>query len=226
MDSPSDVKIRSSHPGSRFLLSPFFFFHLITNIYSFKFIDSYMPNLRQGIPPTRKPGAAQPGVSPRRAPLPAPRGVSGEGDWERISPETRARVWKKRFGFRSTGTCVCCHQRTIHRDDFACGERRAYPGSGGSDVSNLEPICAVCKEQMGTHDLVSWCRKSERELQVVKPMPVTTKKTVKKPAAKKAAVKKPVKKTTVKKTVVKTAAVKKPVKKAAAKKPAAKKAKR
>jgi hypothetical protein len=151
--------------------------------------------------------------------------VSGEGDWERITPETRAKVWRKRFGFRSTGTCVCCHQRPIHRDDFLCGYRHTYAGGAGNDVGNLEPICAVCKERMGTHDLVSWCRKSEKELQVVKPMPVT-KKTVKKPAAKKAAVKKPVKKTAVKKTVAKTAAVKKPVKKAAAKKPAAKKAKR
>jgi hypothetical protein len=160
------------------------------------------------------PRAAQHGVIPLRTPFPAPRSASGEGDWERITPETRAKVWKKRFGFRSTGTCVCCHQRPIHRDDFLCGYRHVYAGGGGNDVSNLEPICAICKEKMGTHDLVSWCRKVQKKIKVVKPMPAktTAKKTVKK-AAPKAAAKK-----TMKKTVAKKAAAKKIVRKTTAKK--------
>ena len=144
------------------------------------------------VPPPRT-GASRPGTS-------GPKGVPGEGDWERITPDTRAKVWKKRFGFRSTGTCVCCHRRPISKDDFACGLRRTYAGSGSNDVNNFEPICAVCKEQMGTHDLVSWCRKVQEKLTLVKPMPKTTaKKTVKK------AVKKPVAKKTVKKTAAKKA---------------------
>ncbi|MDD1667443.1 MAG: hypothetical protein LUO96_03145 [Methanomicrobiales archaeon] len=185
-----------------------------------------MPNPVKRITSAGKPGT-QPGVPSPRAPLPAPKILSGEGDWERITPETRAKVWKKRFGFRSTGTCVCCHQSTIHREDFTCGQRRAYASGGGTDVSNLEPICARCKEKMGTRDLASCCRKIQEDLKVVKPMPVktTVKKTVrkttaKKPVAKTAAAKKTVKKTTAKKPVAKT------VKKTTAKKPAAKKAKR
>jgi hypothetical protein len=185
-----------------------------------------MPNLHRGIPSSRKPRGTFPGVTPPRAALPAPRSVAGEGDWERITPETRAKVWKKRFGFRSTGTCVCCHQSTIHRDNFTCGLRRASPGAGSTDVGNLEPICARCKEKMGTHDLASCCRKIQEKLKVVKPMPKTTvkktvkKATAKKPVAKAAPAKKIVKKTTAKKPVAKT------VKKTTAKKPVAKKAKR
>jgi hypothetical protein len=190
-----------------------------------------MPNPHTGIPPARKPGVPQPGDSPPGARPPAPGRVSGEGDWERITPATRAQVWKKRFGFRSTGTCVCCHEKTIRRDDFACGHRRAY-AAGGNDVSNLEPVCARCNELMGTHDLVPWCKKFQESLKTVKPMPKTTtaKKPVRKAAAKKpaakAAAKKPVRKAAAKKPVAKAAAVKKPVRKTAPKKPAPKKAKR
>ena len=182
-----------------------------------------MPNLQKRISSTTMPRGKHPGITPPKVTLPTPRSVSGEGDWERITPETRVKVWKKRFGFRSTGTCVCCHQRTIYRDDFTCGQRRAYASGGGNDVSNLEPICTSCKEKMGTHDLASCCRKIQEKLKVVKPMPKTTtaKKTVKKAAPKAAAAKKTVKKTTAKKPVAK-----KPVRKTAAKKPAAKKAKR
>ncbi|MDD1669116.1 MAG: HNH endonuclease [Methanomicrobiales archaeon] len=186
-----------------------------------------MPNLNQKIPTAKMPGFAPP-----RAPLPAPKGVSGEGDWERITPAIQAKVWKKRFGFRKTGICVCCHQRTIFRDEFVCGHRRSYAGGGGNDVGNLEPICGRCHEKMGTHDLVSWCRKFQEELRTVKPMPKTTttkkpvrKATAKKPASKTAAVKKTVR-TTAKKSASKTAAVKKTVRRTTAKKSASKKAKR
>ena len=176
-----------------------------------------MPNLNQKIPTAKMPGFAPP-----RAPLPDPKGVSGEGDWERITPAIQAKVWKKRFGFRKTGICVCCHQRTIFRDDFVCGHRRAYAGGGGNDVGNLEPICGRCHEKMGTHDLVSWCRKFQEELRTVKPMPKTTaKKTVRKTTAKKT-----VRKTTAKKPASKTAAVKKTVRRTTAKKSASKKAKK
>lgn len=174
-----------------------------------------MPNPDRRIPKAGMPRATHAGVTPPRAPLPAPKSAQGEGDWERITPETRAKVWKKRFGFRSTGTCVCCHRTLIHRDSFLCGHRRTFAGGGGNDVSNLEPICASCKEKVGTHDLLSWCRKIENEFKVVKPMPV--KKTVK-TAAKKAAPK-------VKKTMKKSTA-KKPVAKKVVKKTAAKKAKK
>ena len=175
-----------------------------------------MPNPIVRIPTVQGPGAASP-----RARLPARQNVPGEGDWERITPETRLKVWKKRFGFRSTGTCVCCYQRTIRRDDFACGRRRAYAGGGWSDVSNLEPICARCYEKMGTHDLVLWCKKFQEKLQTVKQVPKTAKKpvrrtTARKPAPRAAAVKKPVRRT----------AAKKPVRRTAAKKSASRKAKK
>ncbi|HVP25038.1 MAG TPA: hypothetical protein VMS81_03565 [Methanomicrobiales archaeon] len=156
----------------------------------------------------------------------------GEGDWDRITPATRAKVWKKRFGFRSTGTCVCCHENSIHRDDFVCGRRRAYAG-GGYDVSNLEPICARCSQSMGTHDLVPWCKKFQEELHAVKPMPKTTtqKKTVrrttaKKPAGKTAGVKKTVRRTVAKKPALRAAAAKKPIRKTTLKKTPAKRSKR
>jgi len=167
-----------------------------------------MPNLNPRIPPAKVPGT-RPGETPPRAALSTPRSVPGEGDWERITHETRAKVWKKRFGFRSTGTCVCCHRKPIHRDNFACGLRRIHSGGGSNDVSNLEPICASCKERMGTHDLVSWCRKVQEKLTLVKPMPKTTaKKTVKKTTANKTLAKKAVKKPVAKKVVRKTAAKK------------------
>jgi hypothetical protein len=187
-----------------------------------------MPNLDARIPATKMPTAILP-----RGNLPASRSYAGEGDWERITPETRARVWKKRFGFRSTGTCVCCYQKTIRRDDFVCGYRRASAGGGMNDVSNLEPICSRCSERMGTHDLVSWCKKIQNELKTVKPMPKTTiaRKTVRKTTAKKSAprisaAKNPVRRAAAKKSVSRTSAAKKPVRRVAAKKPASKKAKR
>jgi hypothetical protein len=187
-----------------------------------------MPNLQKRISSTTMPRGKHPGITPPTVTLPTPRSVSGEGDWERITPETRVKVWKKRFGFRSTGTCVCCHQKTIYRDNFACGHRRAYASGGGNDVSNLEPICTSCKEQMGTHDLASCCRKIQEQLKVVKPMPVKTpaKKTVAKTAAKKPVAKAAAAKKTVRKTTTKKPVAKKTVKKTAAKKPVAKKAKR
>jgi len=160
-----------------------------------------MPNPNQKFPSARGPRAAQPRVILPPARQASPRTVSGEGDWERITPETRAKVWKKRFGFRSTGTCVCCHQTIIHRDDFVCGYRRAYPGGGSNDVSNLEPICERCHKKMGTHDLVPWCKKFQEELALVKPMPKTpAKKTVRKTTAKKTTAKKPVRKAAAKKS--------------------------
>ena len=147
--------------------------------------------------------------NPPRAKLPTPPGLVGEGDWERITPTTQAKVWKKRFGFRSTGICVCCHQMPIRRDAFVCGRRRAYAG-GGNDVSNLEPICGRCNEKMGTHDLETWCKKFREELKMVKPMPKKTtakkvirKTTAKKPASKPAAAKKTIRKTSAKKRTTK-----------------------
>ena len=190
-----------------------------------------MPNLKVTIPEAKNPKVPLPRVTlPRPAP-PTPRNVPGEGDWERITPETRAKVWKKRFGFRSTGICVCCHETAIHRDDFACGRRRAYASGGGNDASNLEPICGRCSEKLGTQDLVPWCRKFQEVLKTVKPMPKTTtaKKTTKaaaKKPAKAAAAKKTVRKTTAKRPVAKAAAAKKTVRKTAPKKTASKKAKR
>jgi hypothetical protein len=192
-----------------------------------------MPNLKVTIPSARMPKVTLPKVTPPRTNLPTPRSSPGEGDWERITPATQAKVWKKRFGFRSTGICVCCHQSPIRRDDFACGHRRAYASGGGNDVGNLEPICRGCNEKMGTHDLVSWCKEIQEELRALKPMPKTTtskkpvrKTTAKKPAPKAAAAKKTVRKTTAKKPVSKAAGVKKTTRKATTKKSASKKAKR
>ena len=177
-----------------------------------------MPNLDKKIPSAKLPGTTLP-----RGIVSSPKSMPGDGDWERITPAIQAKVWKKRFGFRKTGVCVCCHQNTIYRDDFLCGQRRAYASGGGNDVGNLEPICGRCHREMGTHDLVSWCKQFHEALKVVKPMPakVTAKKTVRKTTAKKPAAKPAVAKKTVKKPVAK-----KTVRKTTAKKPAAKKAKR
>jgi len=192
-----------------------------------------MPNLNVTIPSANMPRVTLPKVTLPRAKLPPPKSVLGEGDWERITPATQVKVWKKRFGFRKTGICVCCHQNTIQRDDFVCGHRRAYASGGGNDVSNLEPICSRCNKKMGTHDLVPWCKKFQEELKTVKPMPKTTtakktvrKTTAKKPASKTAAAKKTVRKTTAKKPMPKTTAAKKTVRKRTVKKPASKRAKR
>jgi len=183
-----------------------------------------MPNPVANNPPAGLPRGTSPGAVLPRANVPAQPKPSGEGDWERITPATRAKVWKKRFGFRSTGTCVCCHQTIIHRDDFVCGQRRASASIGANDVSNLEPICARCSKRMGTHDLVPWCKKFQEELKTVKHMPKTT--TVKKPARKTTAKKPVAKKAPAKKAVRKAAAVKKPVRRTAAKKPAARKSRK
>ena len=183
-----------------------------------------MPDLNARIPPAKMPGVPAPKVIPPRARPPVPGGGLGEGDWDRITPATRTKVWKKRFGFRSTGTCVCCHESTIRRDDFVCGYRRTYAGGAGNDVSNLEPICARCSQKMGTHDLVPWCKKFQEELHAVKPMPKTTtqKKTVRRTTAKKPAAKS----AGGKKTVRRTAAAKKTIRKATSKKTPAKRSKK
>ncbi|HMA04394.1 MAG TPA: HNH endonuclease, partial [Methanomicrobiales archaeon] len=182
-----------------------------------------MPNFHARIPSSKLQRIPSPGVTIPKANPPAPRSFTGEGDREKITPEIQAKVWKKRFGFRKTGTCVCCHQRTIYRDDFVCGHRRTYAGGGSNDVSNLEPICGECHEKMGTQDLVSWCKKYREELNSVKPMPKTT--TAKKPVRKMTA-KKPVRKTAAKRPASRTAAAKKTVRKTTSRKPAAKKSKR
>ena len=192
-----------------------------------------MPNLNVTIPSAKMPEVTLPKVTLPKAKLPTPKSLLGEGDWERITPATQAKVWKKRFGFRKTGICICCHQNTIHRDDFVCGHRRAYASGGGNDVSNLEPICGRCYKKMGTHDLVSWCKKFQEELKTVKPMPKTTtakktirKMTAKKPASKTTTAKKTVRRTTAKRPSSKTATAKKTVRKTTIKKPASKRAKR
>ena len=156
-----------------------------------------MPNLKINIPSAKMPGGTLPKVRP-----PTPKSVSGEGDWERVTPATQAKVWRKRFGFRLTGVCVCCHQQTISRDDFVCGHRRAYASGGSNDVSNLEPICSRCNRKMGTHDLESWCKKFREERKTVKPVPkkTTARKTVRKTTARKPAAKTAVAKKTVRKT--------------------------
>jgi hypothetical protein len=166
-----------------------------------------MPNLNGKIPSAKLPKVTLP-----KANLPSPKSVWGEGDWERITPATRAKVWKKRFGFRSTGTCVCCHQRTIHRDDFVCGHRLASASGGSNDVSNLEPICGRCSKKMGTQELVPWCKKFREELKEEKPMPKTAtakkairKATAKKPKPKAATVKKTIRRTTTRKSSAKRA---------------------
>ena len=173
-----------------------------------------MPNLKVTIPSAKMPKVTLPTVTLPKAKQPTPKSVLGEGDWERITPATQAKVWKKRFGFRKTGICVCCHQNPIHRDDFVCGYRRASASGGSNDVSNLEPICGRCNEKMGTHDLVPWCKKFQEELKTVKPMPKTT------------TAKKPVRKTTAKKPASRMTVAKKTIRKTSAKKPASKRAKR
>jgi hypothetical protein len=192
-----------------------------------------MPNLNVTIPSAKMPTVTLPRVTLPKAKLPTPKSLLGEGDWERITPATQAKVWKKRFGFRKTGICVCCHQRPIFRDDFVCGYRRAYASGGGNDVSNLEPICGRCNKKMGTQDLVSWCKKSQKELKTVKPMPKTTtaKKTVRKTTAKKpvsrtSTAKKTVRRTTAKRPASRTATAKKTVRRTTPKKPASKRAKK
>jgi hypothetical protein len=192
-----------------------------------------MPDLNARNPQARMQGVPAPKVIPARVKPPTPGSAPGEGDWDRITPATRVRVWKKRFGFRSTGTCVCCHESTIRRDDFVCGYRRTYAGGAGNDVSNLEPICARCSQKMGTHDLVPWCKKFQEELHAVKPMPKTTtqKKTVrrttaKKPAAKTAGGKKPVRRTVARKPALKAAAAKKTIRKTTSKKTPVKRSKK
>ncbi len=120
-----------------------------------------MPDFRFG----RLPSVKLPKAPLLKAKLPSPKGMWGEEQKrEQITPATRNKVWQKRFGDSATGICVCCRQRTIHRDDFACGHRRAYASRGSNNVSNLEPICGRCNKQMGTHDLVSWCKKFREEL--------------------------------------------------------------
>ena len=173
-----------------------------------------MPNFPEKIPASPLPGISRGGGPSARVSPPGPRIFSGEEDRERIPPEVQAKVWRKRFGFRKTGTCVCCHQTTIFRDDFVCGHRRTYAG-GGSDVSNLEPICSRCHEKMGTQDLVSWCKKFQEELKTVKLMPKTM--TPKKPVRKSTA-KNPVRKAAAKRSASRTVAAKKTVRKSAPKK--------
>jgi hypothetical protein len=173
-----------------------------------------MPNLNNRLPSAKLPQVTLPRVSLPKAKLPSPKSVWGEEGWERITPATQAKVWKKRFGFRSTGICVCCHQRTIHRDDFVCGHRRASASGGSNDVSNLEPICGRCNRKMGTHDLEPWCKKFREELKKEKPMPKT------------ATAKKAIRKATAKKSKPKAATAKKAIRRTTSKKPSTKRAKR
>ncbi|QJX71486.1 hypothetical protein F-LCD7_0237 [Faustovirus] len=59
-------------------------------------------------------------------------------------------LWKLHIGENWFGVCVCCKTNRISIENFIIGHVLAVDAGGGSELSNLRPICQPCNSDMGT----------------------------------------------------------------------------
>ncbi len=73
---------------------------------------------------------------------------------EKIGKRLRYKVWKKRNDSLQ-GNCFVCSEK-IDFNDFECGHILASFWGGKSELGNLEPICKICNNEMGTENLLDF----------------------------------------------------------------------
>ena len=73
----------------------------------------------------------------------------------KIKKHLRKEVWKKRNNDKINGECYCC-SKIIEYDDFECGHIKSVYFKGETMLSNLEPICYNCNNNMGIQNLIDY----------------------------------------------------------------------
>ena len=81
----------------------------------------------------------------------------------KIKKHLRKEVWKKRNNDKINSECYCC-SKLIEYDDFECGHIQSVFFKGETILSNLEPICHMCNNNMGTQNLNSFKDELLKEL--------------------------------------------------------------
>lgn len=62
-------------------------------------------------------------------------------------------VWNKRFGGVMSGKCFCC-EKDVTFTDFDCGHIDSVRDGGKNVLDNLEVVCKVCNQDMGTMNMM------------------------------------------------------------------------
>lgn len=107
-------------------------------------------------------GVAGTGEVPRwmcRGLLSASSLVSAGRKRERISHVVRREVWAKtNVRDYDAGKCYTC-DGDLRFGDMECGHVVAHALGGGTDVSNLMPVCRTCNRDMGLQNLEDYKRR-------------------------------------------------------------------
>jgi hypothetical protein len=69
-----------------------------------------------------------------------------------IPHKVRKQVWIKRNGNNMVGKCFCCNE-SLEFDEFHAGHIIPIFKGGLNTISNLEPICSTCNQNMGIQNL-------------------------------------------------------------------------
>ena len=80
-----------------------------------------------------------------------------------IKAEVRNQVWRKRHD-SLIGECHVCEQ-SLESHNFQCGHIVSVFYGGETVLSNLEPICASCNNDMGINSLDVYRDELQRELE-------------------------------------------------------------
>ena len=80
----------------------------------------------------------------------------------KIKKLLRKEVWKKRHIDSIKGECFCC-SKIIEYDDFECGHIKSVHYKGETTLSNLEPICSMCNNDMGIQNLIDYKNELRKE---------------------------------------------------------------
>ena len=73
----------------------------------------------------------------------------------KIKKNLRKAVWSKHFETSMIGNCVVCVDEITY-DNFQCGHIKSVFYGGETTLSNLEPICGSCNNDMGIMDLYKY----------------------------------------------------------------------
>lgn len=77
-----------------------------------------------------------------------------------VNKHLKKLVWSKRNNYNLNGVCyVCC--KNIDYDSFECGHVCSIFNGGETNLNNLEPICRLCNNDMGTTNLLDYKHKIE-----------------------------------------------------------------
>ena len=80
----------------------------------------------------------------------------------KIKKQLRKEVLKKRNS-NMEGLCYCC-EKPVEYDNFECGHINSVFLRGETTLSNLEPICSMCNNDMGIKNLLVYKSELKNEL--------------------------------------------------------------